>query len=71
MPVPPIETAILSGAADKGSFQFRVDKVIGSDRNGCAPMSFTLTPFGSDQLAAEWQGQGCRGGHVILRRTRP
>jgi hypothetical protein len=65
------ETAILSGAANKGSFQFRVDKVVGPDRNGCAPMAFTLTPFGVNQLAAEWQEQGCPGGHAILRRTKP
>jgi hypothetical protein len=49
------ETAILSGAAEKGSFQFRVDKVVGPDGNGCAPSAFTLTPFGATQLAAEWK----------------
>ena len=65
------ETAILSGAAEKGSFQFRVDKVVGPDANGCAPSSFTLTPFGSTQMAAEWKEPTCSGGHVLLTRTKP
>jgi hypothetical protein len=65
------ETAILSGTAEKGSFQFRVDKVVGPDGNGCAPSAFTLTPFGATQLAAEWKEPTCSGGHVLLTRTRP
>jgi hypothetical protein len=69
---PPIPaTAILSGAAEKGSFQFHVDKVVGPDASGCAPSAFTLTPFGSSQLAAEWQETTCGGGHLMLQRTKP
>ena len=63
------ETAILSGAAEKGSFQFRVDRVVGG--NGCAPSSFILTPFGSAQMAAEWKETACSGGHALLTRTKP
>jgi hypothetical protein len=63
------ETAILSGAPEKGSFQFHVDKVVGS--GGCAPGSFTLTPFGNAQMAAEWKETGCSGGHALLTRTKP
>jgi hypothetical protein len=63
------ETAILTGAADRGSFEFRVDKVVGGI--GCAPSSFTLTPFGAAQMAAEWKERTCSGGHMLLRRTKP
>jgi hypothetical protein len=62
--------AILSGAMESGSIRFHVDKTIGASANGCAVTSFTLTPFGSNQLAAEWQEGGCEGGHVILQKVR-
>jgi hypothetical protein len=62
--------AILSGAMENGSIRFHVDKTIGTNSNGCAATSFTVTPFGSNQLAAEWQEGGCQGGHVILQKAR-
>ncbi len=63
-------TAVLSGTMENGSIHFRVDKTIGASRNGCAATSFTLTPFGTNQLAAEWQEGTCQGGHVILQKVR-
>lgn len=65
------EAAILSGTVEKGSFQFKTDKVVGTDSNGCAPTSFSLTPFGANLLAAEWQEGACAGGHMILHKARP
>src|ERR1022692_296191 len=62
--------AILSGAMENGSIRFHVDKTIGTNSNGCAATSFTVTPFGSNQLAAEWQEGGCQGDHVILQKAR-
>jgi hypothetical protein len=64
------QTAILSGGIEKGSIKFHVDNVIDSGGTGCTPTSFTLTPFGTIQLVAEWQEQGCPGGHVLLQKTR-
>jgi len=65
------EAAVLSGSMENGSIQLRTDKTVGSDSNGCTPTSFTLTPFGSNQLAAEWQEKApCSGGHLILGRGR-
>jgi hypothetical protein len=65
------EAAILTGAIDKGSIEFHVDKTVGSDSNGCAATGFTLTPFGSGQLAAEWrEGSSCSGGRLILHKVR-
>jgi hypothetical protein len=64
------EAAILTGTMRQdGAIQFHVDKAVGSDSNGCAPTSFTLTPFGSNQLAAEWQEKTCGGGHVLMQRA--
>jgi len=64
------EAAIFNGKPENGSLQFRVDKTVGADSNGCAPTAFTLTPFGGNQLAAEWREATCRGGHMILGRAR-
>jgi hypothetical protein len=65
------EAAILTGAVEKGSIEFSVDKTVGADANGCAPTGFTLTPFGANQLAAEWrEGGSCSGGRLILHKGR-
>jgi hypothetical protein len=64
------EAAILSGRMESGSILFHADKTVGADANGCAVTSFSLTPFGSNQLAAEWQEQTCAGGHTLLRKVR-
>jgi hypothetical protein len=64
------EAAILTGAVEQGSIEFHVDKTVGADAQGCAPTSFSLTPFGANQLAAEWQEATCAGGHMILRKVR-
>jgi hypothetical protein len=60
--------AVLSGAMENGSIRLRVDKTVSANSNGCAATSFTLTPFGSNQLAAEWQEEGCQGGHIIMQK---
>jgi hypothetical protein len=65
------EAAILSGAAEQGTIQFKLDKVVDTDQYGCTPTAFTLRGFGSTQLAADWKEQGCSGGHALLTRTRP
>jgi hypothetical protein len=64
------EAAIFTGKPENGSLQFHVDNTVGADSNGCAPTAFTLTPFGGNQLAAEWREATCRGGHMILGRAR-
>jgi hypothetical protein len=62
--------AVLSGTMENGSIRFHVDKTVSTNSNGCAATSFNLVPFGSNQLAAEWQEEGCQGGHVILQKVR-
>jgi hypothetical protein len=62
--------AVLSGTMENGSIRFHVDKTVSANSNGCAATSFTLTPFGNNQLAAAWQEEGCQGGQVILQKAR-
>ena len=62
--------AVLSGTMENSSIRFHVDKTVSTNSNGCAATSFTLTPFGTNQLAAEWQEEGCQGGRVILQKAR-
>jgi hypothetical protein len=63
-------SAVLSGAMENSSIRFHVDKTIGTNSNGCAATSFTLTPFGANQLAAEWQEATCQGGNIILQKAK-
>jgi hypothetical protein len=64
------EAAIFSGTADNGSIELHADKIVNADANGCAPTSFSLAPFGANQLAAEWRENTCEGGRMILRKAR-
>lgn len=63
------DAAILSGALENGVLHFTSTKNIGQDINGCAVSSLTLTPFGNDRMAAEWQAGDCPGGHMILGKS--
>jgi len=63
------DSAILTGTLQDGAIHFRADKNIGADINGCSVTAFTLTPFGSNRLAAEWQAGSCQGGHMELAKA--
>lgn len=60
-------SGIFSGPVVNNSLQFRVEKIIGIDGQGCAMTSLTVTPFGSKQIAADWQeGASCQAGQMLL-----
>ncbi len=63
------EAAILTGTMQDGAIHFHPDKNIGTDINGCSVSSFTLTPFGANRLATEWQAGSCQGGHMVLAKA--
>jgi len=63
-------SSVLTGTAEKGSVQFTVDKVIGKTSDGCSIQGMTVTPFGVDQLSAEWRDSACQGGQVLLKKSR-
>lgn len=65
-------SATLSGTPANGSLPFTVDRVIGKTVDGCAFTAFTVTPFGEDQMIAEWQEGACpepKSGQILLRKT--
>ena len=62
-------SAVLTGTPQNGSIIFTVDKVIGETVAGCSMTGMTATPFGSDQIAVEWQESTCPGGHMLLKRV--
>jgi hypothetical protein len=61
---------ILSGPTANGSIMLKLDKPMGSSPDGCQLMSFTLTPFGQAQLAANWTEDKCNGGQMVMSRVR-
>lgn len=61
-------SAVLTGTPQNGSITFTVDKVIGETVAGCSMTGMTATPFGSDQIAVEWQEGTCPGGHLLVKR---
>jgi outer membrane protein len=65
-------SALLTGAAQGGSIQFSVDKVMGKTPSGCVLTSFTVTPFGNDLISAEWKEGAClageQRGQILLKR---
>jgi hypothetical protein len=61
-------SAVLTGAPANGSLQFTVDKVVGKTLAGCEITGLTVTPFGRDMIAVQWQEGTCQGGQVLLRR---
>jgi hypothetical protein len=63
-------SALLSGTWDKGqSIMFTVDKITGTNESGCVMTGFTVTPFGSNKVAAQWT-DNCGGGNMLLTKQR-
>ena len=60
--------AILSGQMKDGSIAFHVDKAIGTPVDGCPFSALTVTPFGTQQIAVEWQRGTCDSGQMTMTR---
>lgn len=58
--------ASMSGAWEKDAIVFRMDKVL--NPKACGLSGFSVSKFGSQNLAAEFQ-DGCGGGSMVLRKT--
>jgi hypothetical protein len=59
-------SAVMSGVWASDSIAFRVDKVLNA--GGCAWKGFSVSRFGSQNVAAEFE-DGCGGGSMVLRRA--
>lgn len=66
-----VERAPAAGMAtqDKDAITFTVETTVAPDANGCAISSFTVTNFGTNELAVEWKEPTCNGGNMILRKA--
>lgn len=62
------EAAVLTGTAKDGGMDFHVDRIISKGASDCELTGFTVTPFGSDQIAAQWKESTCSGGQILLKR---
>jgi hypothetical protein len=60
--------AVLTGRMQNGTAVFDVEKTFGATVEGCALTGFSVTPFGTDQIAAEWQNGDCGKGQMVARR---
>jgi hypothetical protein len=60
--------AVLTGTAKDGGIDFHVDRIISKGASDCELTSFNVTPFGSDQIAAQWKETACPGGQILLKR---
>jgi hypothetical protein len=60
--------AILSARVQDGPIAFHVDKAIGTPVDGCPFSALTVTPFGSQQIAVEWQRGNCDSGQMTMTR---
>jgi hypothetical protein len=61
------DAATLTGTVEKGAIHCHADKTVGTDINGCAVTEFTVTPFGTNVVAAEWKEGACAGGNMLLQ----
>jgi hypothetical protein len=67
-------TAVLSGAWDKDyrSIIFHLEKLTSTNVSGCAIAGdFTVTPFGGNQVAAEWKDSCAENPQFMLTRLPP
>jgi hypothetical protein len=60
--------AVLTGTVKDGGIDFHVDRIISKGASDCELTSFNVTPFGSDQIAAQWKESNCPGGQILLKR---
>ena len=59
---------ILTGAPENGAIRFQVDKTVVGDPDSCATTSFTVTPFGTNKVAAQWREGPCQNAQILLDR---
>jgi hypothetical protein len=62
------ESAVLEGIAENDAIHFKAVKTIGADSAGCAISTMTVTVFGANRIAVEWEEPTCSGGHILLAR---
>jgi hypothetical protein len=62
------KAVILTGEPQNGAIRFIIENTVVGDAGECATSSFTVTPFGTNRIAADWTEGACRGGQLLLDR---
>jgi hypothetical protein len=64
-------STIMSGSVENNAIVFHIDKNIGIPLGGCVITGFTVSPFGGEQIAAQWQAgaPSCQGGQMVPNRV--
>jgi hypothetical protein len=62
----------MSGSIVGQSMNFRIDQVVGMTAHHCGPRSYSISPFGTGQVMAQWEEPApCnKSGHMVLVRAR-
>ena len=60
---------VLTGAPEDGALHFTLNKTLIVPGDGCETSSFTVTPFGTNQIAVEWHEGQCRGAQLLLNKN--
>jgi hypothetical protein len=60
---------VLTGVPEEGSIHFTVDKTVVTAADDCETTDFSVTPFGTNQVAVEWREGICRGTQLILAKN--
>lgn len=62
-------SAILSGKVLGGAIQLHSDKTIQTLPDGCPITGISVSPFGDNQIAVDWQEGTCQGGQLIFHKS--
>jgi len=65
-------SAVFTGSAGDGAIIFTLDKALGASAEGCSLSTLSVTPFGTDEIAAEWSEGNCdhpQHGQMMLKRS--
>ena len=66
----PVSTSMMGWFADDSDITFQVNKTLGAAPNQCPMTAYTVSPFGTNALAAQWKQGICPGGQIVLQKVR-
>ena len=68
----PVSTS-MSGSMNDGAMTFRIDQVVGATEHHCGPRTYSISPFGTGQIMAQWEEPApcnSKNGHMVLAKAR-
>jgi hypothetical protein len=61
---------MMKGTITDGAMAFQIEKTVGARPGPCQLTGYSVSPFGTGQVMAEWQEGSCPGGHMLLVKAR-